>query len=127
MGKRNDAYGNTKQEDRCTPLPSATSLWLRSAGDIQWPSLQNLPLTPANSSLKAPDVLTDACLNQCNCVLPSGAMAQIPQLGASLLGPKSRNQFQEIEENHVLFLLALWPVPLDPPQNGLAQGQCQLG
>lgn len=53
-------------------------------------------------------------------------MATVPQLGDSLLGPKFRDQFQEMEENHVLFLLVLWPVPLDSPQDGPAQGLWRL-
>lgn len=53
-------------------------------------------------------------------------MAQIPQLGASLLGLKFSNQFQEREENHVFFLLAPWLVLLAAPQDGPAQGRRRL-
>lgn len=53
-------------------------------------------------------------------------MAQIPQLGASLLGLKFSHQFQEREENQVFFLLALWLVLLASPQDGPAQGRWRL-
>lgn len=95
MGERNDVCEYKTGKAGAHITVAVPSLWLRSAGHTQWPSLQNLLLAPSMQLFsQAQDVLMDASLSTA-LARHQELWGKLHNLGLALRGPISGTSFKK--------------------------------